>query len=154
MNNSKVVDFIHIQQEPKPQIDNPSLPTLNEHPALGLSTINVPVTPDIALKAEKSTYFSDHGSSDPSWNTDSAFAPDDVSSSPQSSVAEAIAGARSPRELLRRMSLIDGARSRSDFVDVDPKTAYPALNLSGHVISAAFCVPHTIYYKSGADWVR
>jgi trehalose 6-phosphate synthase/phosphatase len=37
--------------------------------------------------------------------------------------------------------------------DVDPRAANPSLGLSGGVISATFCIPHSLQLRSGADWV-
>ncbi|KAK4545038.1 hypothetical protein LTR36_003589 [Oleoguttula mirabilis] len=39
-----------------------------------------------------------------------------------------------------------------DLADVDPRSAHPNLHLSGHVISATFCVPYKLGYTPGADW--
>lgn len=38
-------------------------------------------------------------------------------------------------------------------LDVDPRVAYPTLHLSGRIISATFCIPHSLGFRSGQDWV-
>ncbi|KAF2772607.1 hypothetical protein EJ03DRAFT_266456 [Teratosphaeria nubilosa] len=55
-------------------------------------------------------------------------------------------------ELLRRLSASSQHQQKPDVADVDPRAAHPELNLSGHVISATFCVPYKINYAPGADW--
>lgn len=63
--------------------------------------------------------------------------------------ADAAKNANSPTELLRRLSL-----SRTPLMpDFDPREQYPGLNLTGRIISAAFCIPYKVYYRPGSDWV-
>lgn len=69
-----------------------------------------------------------------------------------SSPTRAASGSRNPAEVLRRLSLVDGDRPSTP--DVDPRAAYPALNLSGRIISATFCIPHSLGFRSGHEWVR
>jgi len=61
------------------------------------------------------------------------------------SPAEVAAGARNGEDLIRRVSL-----SR-----VDPKAAYPQLDLSGRVISACFAIPYSVSFNAGnvSGWV-
>lgn len=68
-----------------------------------------------------------------------------------STPAEAAGGATSGVELLRRLSLVGGMSPISP--EVDPRTAHPGLHLSGRIISAAFCIPYKLGYRSGSDWV-
>ena len=70
-----------------------------------------------------------------------------------SSPAEAVAGARSPEEVLRRLSLASQSSKYPAIATFDPRTAYPGLELSGNVISATFCVPYKIDYGSAGEWV-
>ena len=70
-----------------------------------------------------------------------------------SSAAEALAGARSPEELLRRLSLTVQLPKDPAVAGFNPRTAYPGLGLSGNVISATFCVPYKIDYRSNGEWV-
>ncbi|OJD37081.1 glycosyltransferase family 20 protein [Diplodia corticola] len=86
----------------------------------------------------------------PNWNPNSSHAPDaDRASSP----TDVAAGAKSPEEILRRLSrpTLESAE-KADLADVDPMAAHPNLNLSGHVISATTCVPYSIAYSPGNDW--
>ena len=83
------------------------------------------------------------------WNTNSYFSPAEHVIVPDSP-SKAAAGVRDPHELLRRLSLV-GAES-SNRVTVDPRAAYPALQLSGRIISATFCIPHSLGFESGQDW--
>lgn len=43
-------------------------------------------------------------------------------------------------------------RGRAKSVEIDQREAHPNLNLSGSVISAAFCVPYKVTYAEGTDW--
>jgi trehalose 6-phosphate synthase/phosphatase len=52
----------------------------------------------------------------------------------------------------RRLSLVDS--SRPEILDIDPRAVHPGLNLTGGLISATFCIPHAVEFRSGADWVR
>ena len=55
-------------------------------------------------------------------------------------------------ELLRRLSLV------SDTTIPQPSFAHPEghpdLGLSGRIISAAFCIPYKLAFRSGEPWVR
>ena len=85
------------------------------------------------------------------WNANFYFKPHgdvDVPDSP----TRAASGSRSSAELLRRLSLVDSDCPSTP--EVDPRAAYPALNLSGRIISATFCIPHSLGFRSGQDWVR
>lgn len=42
---------------------------------------------------------------------------------------------------------------KASLTDVDPKAAFPSLALTGSVISATFCVPYSLEYRKGSDWV-
>jgi hypothetical protein len=84
------------------------------------------------------------------WNTNSSYAPqepDEISDSP----VRATTGSRSSADLLRRLSLVDGDRPNTP--EIDPRAAYPNLSLSGRIISATFCIPHSLEFRSGHDWV-
>ncbi|GME24367.1 Glycosyl transferase family 20 [Neofusicoccum parvum] len=131
------------------------------HPALQSSVTAVPVTPD-AHTASRSAYFEPDAPAEqhpakafdseklprgPQWNPNSTG--DDCASSP----TDVAAGAKSPEEILRRLSRpsLDSAE-KADLADIDPKAAHPNLNLSGGVISATTCVPYSIGYSPGNDW--
>ena len=59
-------------------------------------------------------------------------------------------GAKSGRDLLRRLSLVDPRGIEA--LDVDPRTAYPGLRLSGKIISATFCLPYQLTHEGDGDW--
>ena len=84
------------------------------------------------------------------WNSISYFTPKDNAVVPDSP-SKAAAGARSPQELLRRLSLVDN--ESSERLSADPRAAYPTLQLSGRIISATFCIPYSLGFESGQDWV-
>ena len=67
------------------------------------------------------------------------------------SPSQADSGARSPEEVLRRLSLNDSRPSAATLEDIDP-AQYPNLGLTGSIISATFCVPYKVSYKPDADW--
>jgi trehalose 6-phosphate synthase/phosphatase len=117
------------------------------HPGLRPSLVNVPVTPGIHLgEYEKN-------SSKPS--TTSYFAHDlsKLREGMAQSPTEAASGAKSNRDILRRMSLTGGIKRRETLTNVDPLAANPSLSLSGGVISTTFCIPHSLQLRKGAAWV-
>lgn len=61
-------------------------------------------------------------------------------------------GSYSGDDVLRRLSLAT-ADHRADFQDFDPRASHPNLDLSGNVISAAFCVPYKVGYTATGEWV-
>lgn len=63
-----------------------------------------------------------------------------------------VAKGASGEELLQRLRLADTRPQKTDVSDFDPRIAHPNLNLSGHIISATFCVPYKVAYAPGADW--
>jgi trehalose 6-phosphate synthase/phosphatase len=54
-------------------------------------------------------------------------------------------------DLLRRLSLNSDSPTSPD---IDPRVQHPGLRLSGRLISAAFCIPYKLNFRSGSDWVR
>ncbi|RMX72562.1 hypothetical protein D0869_14489 [Hortaea werneckii] len=72
---------------------------------------------------------------------------------PQTEPTHAGNDVKSSEELLRRFSLSSERSTKNDLADVDPRAAHPNLHLSGHVISATFCVPYKIGYSGhGNEW--
>lgn len=131
-------------------------------PALDPSITSISVTPGVNTSG-RSNYFQTTsgpptGNPEEShWNANSQFAPDEdspaqSSENPPDSPSRAAAGARTGAELLRRLSLVDA--TRPEVADSDPRAVYPGLNLTGGLISATFCIPHTVTFRAGADWVR
>ena len=90
----------------------------------------------------------------PQWNAN--YIPPATSSKGRrpSSPSEVAAGARSPEDLLRRLSLATQRPTHSEITGPNPRTTYPGLELSGNVISATFCVPYRISHGSSGKWVR
>jgi trehalose 6-phosphate synthase/phosphatase len=116
------------------------------HPGLRPSLTKVPVTPGIHL----GEYASDASGDSPSYFTH------DISKLRQTmaqSPSDAASGAKSNLEILRRMSLTGGLQRKDSLNEIDPRAANPSLGLSGGIISATFCIPHSLQYRKGADWV-
>lgn len=57
----------------------------------------------------------------------------------------------SGKDLLRRLSLV--GTTPQELPQTDPREQYPGLRLSGRIISAAFCIPYKLYFRTGSDWV-
>jgi hypothetical protein len=113
------------------------------HPGLRNSFINVPVTTHLLAPPDCSSRPISH------FQHDVSELGDGMAQSP----TEAASGAKSNRDILRRMSLT-GSRQRSDsLVEIDPRASNPTLALSGGIISAALCIPHSLKYRKGKDWV-
>ncbi|PLB51733.1 putative alpha,alpha-trehalose-phosphate synthase subunit Tps2 [Aspergillus steynii IBT 23096] len=62
--------------------------------------------------------------------------------------AQAAKDAKTGSELLRRLSL----RGAPPVLEAHPREQYPSLNLSGRIISAAFCIPYKLYLRQGHGW--
>lgn len=95
--------------------------------------------------------------SPPSWNPNTApFSDTGASTAPTvmdgagangpRSPTLAAAGARTRDELLRRLSVVPKPNLTTDG---DPKSEHPSLNLSGRIISAAFCIPYSTIHATG-----
>ncbi|CBF82703.1 putative alpha,alpha-trehalose-phosphate synthase subunit Tps2 [Aspergillus nidulans FGSC A4] len=65
-----------------------------------------------------------------------------------SALSEADKGTQSGSDLLHRLSLKEILTMRAP----DFQKQYQGLNLSGRIISAAFCIPHKLYFRAGRDW--
>ncbi|CAG8979134.1 hypothetical protein HYALB_00000267 [Hymenoscyphus albidus] len=127
----------------------PILPTSQGsiHPGLHPSVTNVPVTPGIGA----GEYSSTSGTSGVA--ADSYFTHNIYGLRMAQSPTEAASGAKSNQEILRRMSIGGGSKQRRESLsDIDPRAAHPSLGLSGGLISATFCIPHSLRYRKGADW--
>jgi trehalose 6-phosphate synthase/phosphatase len=126
----------------------PSAPDRQEslHPGLHPSLTNIPVTPGITLGA----YTSDGSGESPSYFTHNIK---QLRETMAQSPADAASGAKSNQEILSRMSLSGGRKRKDSLIEIDPRAANPSLGLSGGVISATFCIPHSLKYRKGADWV-
>jgi hypothetical protein len=119
------------------------------HPGLRPSLVNVPVTPGIQLATYQDSESGSGGST--------SYFSGDVTAlrnqgAPAQSPSEAAAGAQSSHDILRRMSLSSIA-NREATKNIDPRVTHSSLSLSGSVISATFCIPHSLNHRKGADWV-
>ncbi|KAK1059027.1 threalose-6-phosphate phosphatase [Friedmanniomyces endolithicus] len=88
----------------------------------------------------------------PQWNANLTNNPDEGPKGRRPSSPGKVASGASGDELLDHLSQAGQGTEHPQLVDVDPRAAHPALNLSGHVISATFTVPYSISYNPGADW--
>lgn len=122
------------------------------HPALRANVINVPVTPGINLSTYRPTSQTVRGASS-YFSTNLNTLPEDMSHSGADSSSDALAGASSGQEILRRMSMSGSGERRDSVASIDALAANPELALSGSVISATFCLPHSAYHRKGSDWV-
>jgi trehalose 6-phosphate synthase/phosphatase len=122
------------------------------NPALHHPISNNAITPDVS--APGAAAFDNRET--PQWNANSYFAPKMADTAITEEPAEidglatAAKGAKTPAELLRRMSLI--GHSRSESFDFDPREQYPSLDLSGNVISATFCIPYKVGFAANGEW--
>jgi hypothetical protein len=132
-----------LAESPAPLVPGPED---SAHPGLRPSLTKIPVTPGISL----GEYDSGSSSSDPSYFRHDIHK---LRNSMAQSPSDAASGAKSHHDILRRMSLTSSLQRKDSLVDVDPRAANPSLGLSGGVISATFCIPHSLQYRKGADWV-
>ena len=133
------------------------------NPAMNEENTSVPVTPGINLSddhrpnplddstSNDRTHNVSTGTNGPPWNANVVIPRAAPEGRRPSSPSETGKGA-SGDELLRRLSLSGNRPRHPDMADVDPRAAHPNLNLSGHIISATFCVPYKLGYRPGADW--
>lgn len=135
---------------------NPSESPDSIHPGLRPSLAKVPVTPGIHL----GEYDINNDINRPGTSSSAGYFAHGLQQSQDSmaqSPSDAASGAKTNHDVLRRMSLSNAAgRKRGNSItlsELDPRGAYPSLNLSGGVISATFCIPHSLGFRKGADWV-
>jgi trehalose 6-phosphate synthase/phosphatase len=125
-------------------------PDSSQHPGQRASVVNVPVTPGIHLGEYNSE------SSANSKHTPQSYFSHNITKLREGmaqSPKEAASGASSSSDILRRMSLTGGRPRAASIADLDPREANPALGLSGGIISATFCIPHSLQHRKGAEWV-
>lgn len=149
-----------ILRSPSPLTENQQAPIESpaeeQHPGQVASIVDVPVTPGIHLGEYAPTPFTPLDPARPLKSTGSYFSHNITSlrESMALSPTEAASGARSDHEILRRMSLTGGRPKVETLADIDPREANPSLGLSGGIISATFCIPHSLQHRKGAEWVR
>jgi trehalose 6-phosphate synthase/phosphatase len=137
--------------QPDPVIVGPGLSALGEGAYRSASTATPAVVSEekaqhpILTKDEGSSYFADVPGA--------ASAPKDAYADSPLSPAAAHLGAASGPELLRRLSLVGGAGLTPLSPVADPRAAHPGLQLTGRIISAAFCIPYKVACQPGSEWV-
>lgn len=120
------------------------------------ANLNIPVTPGIGVETYDSGTSADSAESAASSNYFSskpAGMPEEVIVSPDAiddNMAAQPSDPVSGHDILRRMSKASRGR-RQTLSEI--KSAFPALSLSGNVISATFNMPHSLRYRKGNDWV-
>lgn len=103
---------------------------------------------DSGLNASHASLLPENSSAAPASSREKQWSPSDLSS--PATPAQAAKDVKSGSELLRRLSL----RGTPAVLEAHPREQYPSLNLSGRIISAAFCIPYKLYLRKGHDWVR
>lgn len=130
--------------QPNPVLVGPGLRALkddaytkatNATPCLDADTVNQ------MLESNEPSYFANI----PGAHSSASVPPDETSIP-----VEAERRATSGKDLLRRLSL---AGDTPQSPELDPRTEYPGLQLSGRLISAAFCIPYKLYHRPGSEWV-
>lgn len=119
------------------------------------SNVNIPVTPGIGVETYDSGTSADSTASTGSnyFTSKPLQAAKEVVASPNAiddNMADQPSDPMSGHDILRRMSKASRGR-RQTLAEI--KNAYPALSLSGNVISATFNMPHSLRYRKGNDWV-
>jgi len=116
-----------------------------------------PVTPGVRDTGHSAYIETPSGEETPtglSAESDGYFAVYNTARSDSPSAASAAAaGARSPEELLDKLSLSKTQTSQGDARQSDPRVAHPNLNLSGGIISATFVVPFAVKSIKDSGWV-
>lgn len=136
---------------PSSESARPSAPAHAEsgYPSLQPAVVDPPVTPGIGVGAYEP-------SPESAANGTASYFPGGLDGAQESKAeppSEAAPEPESDRDVLRRISL--SGPTRQDSVDeLDPRAAYPSLGLSGGIISATFCIPHSLRYTKGSEWVR
>lgn len=128
--------------QPHPVLVGPGMKTLGEEAYAGASK----VTPSALDSDRKHPVDTDA----PSYFHDVAVSGPDHSS--PSSPVQAARDAKTPKEVLRRLSLADTG-SFPNLPQPDPRQQYPGLKLTGRIISAAFCIPYRVRFHSDFEWV-
>lgn len=134
---------LELSDSPQPLAESPESLHPGQHPSI----VNVPVTPGIHLGEYSSASPTYHGRPATSYFSHNITSMREVMSPSETG------NPHTDQEILRKISQ-GGGRARSEsIVDLDPKTANPALGLSGGIISATFCIPHSLQHRKGQEWV-
>lgn len=128
--------------QPNPVMVGPGISTLGEGMYKMASTVTpAPAADSPQLQQGDTSSFSKVPGSDVS-----------VAKSPPTPT-EAAGKAHIGADLLHHLSLPMEGKSPMITV-VDPRTTHPGLQLTGRLISAAFCIPYKVAFQPGSDWVR
>lgn len=138
--------------QPNPVMVGPGMKTLADGSYADASYVTPAVDADKQPYANPgaSSYFDHTPAAHGAMPSDGDADSDSDSSSP-ATPEQAAKHSHSGKELLRRLSLV--GVSPQEIPETDPRELYPGLRLSGRIISAAFCMPYKLYFKSGSDWV-
>ncbi|TKA30395.1 hypothetical protein B0A50_02622 [Salinomyces thailandicus] len=136
------------------------------NPALREENTSVPVTPAVE-KAEHDgpdvftmgpnnplpTLDNSVGTERSQWNANSATPNGSSQAQTPTAPVGSADGEQSSQGVSRRLSRGGEHPQLSGLGEVDPRSAHPNLHLSGHVISATFCVPYKIGHAGqGNEW--
>lgn len=131
--------------QPDPVIVGPGMKTMGD----GAYTTASNATPSLLsdkkhqLLSDAPSYFSDisgRNESSPPTNASSSATPAQMTKESESGM-----------DILSRLSLLgDGSPI---LPEADPRELHPGLDLSRRIISAAFCIPYKLSFRSGSDWV-
>lgn len=127
--------------------ERPRAERQNTHPALTEAMIGVPVTPSISNEDKVPSF---HHTQLPRELPPHILESVGAQGAPEYGNGVNASGSASGEELLRRLSIAASCHTQN----FDPRGAHPDLNLSGNVISAAFCLPYKVGYTTSGDWVR
>ncbi|KGO65459.1 Trehalose-phosphatase [Penicillium italicum] len=123
--------------QPNPVLVGPGLKALKND----AYTEATNATPSLEkMSSEAPSYFDNLPGAKTGTNDPSEMKPQSV---------QTVGGASPGMDLLRRLSLTSDSPLSSE---VDPRTQHPGLRLSGRLISAAFCIPYKLNFRSGSDW--
>jgi trehalose 6-phosphate synthase/phosphatase len=159
-------DSLSKQQETEDELDLPahhrkSVTKVPVTPGIQLSTYHSEASSDCSKPASPTYFTREPGKADrrPShrlFDAPRVESPAEIGSPTQNkpdiratSPTEAIRGAMSHHEVLRRMSL--SFRGRRESI-TNIKSAVPDLGLSGNIISATFTLPYSVKYRGAGEW--
>lgn len=131
--------------------ERPRAERQNTHPALSDAMFGVPVTPSISNEDKFPSFHHIHL---PQEQPQHVLESIGAQGAPEYGNGNGNDSDWTPygESLLRRLSLA-AAGQKSEAQNFDPRASHPDLELSGNIISAAFCLPYIIGYTSTGEWV-
>jgi trehalose 6-phosphate synthase/phosphatase len=132
--------------QPDPVMVGPGLSTLGEGAYRKASTVTPIGNPELQPKPQS------WGDGPSYFSTDPGI--EDSIAKSSSTSSEEDKNANFGVDLLRHLKLPIGGYLSPVTPLVDPRTTYPGLQLTGRIISAAFCIPYKVAFRPGSDWVR